>query len=214
MIVRENISFERGINPKKAMGIGKEVTIIAKDSDKKIKGIVIEKDEERTKKNLWGEQIYTIKITEGEFKNKLMWVAKFDTLFGEYWGIEDSIIPTIDEHQNFERGMDPKKAMKIGKESWWDDIIENTPWYMELGTYGDFKVIDLIKDYRGVSPIIVIRIEQNDIRVEPTYWYIGVSKVDKTDILDTPEEALHDAKIDIENWEYRVAENRKTMNIK
>ncbi len=56
----------------------------------------------------------------------------------------------IRESLNFERGLDPKKAMKIGR----DALIEKIEWDLNLLDQPDVRVVDFIQSYRGF-PILV-----------------------------------------------------------
>lgn len=154
----------------------------------------------------------SVNFERGQDPKKAMKIgesSRYVTVHGDIWGQIDpfvdqnSVIDYIEESQNFERGINPKKAMKIGETHHWEDIIENTNWHTNPDIFSTennkVEIVDLIKDYHNISPIIVIRGKSSE------YYYVGISIVDRTYARETPEEALHDAKIDIENWEIRKA---------
>lgn len=118
----------------------------------------------------------------------------------------------VKESVNFERGLEPKKAMGIGLTELEKKIIEETDWHENLEIVLQVaEVVKVILDYMG-SPIVIIKLDPKQFAVgqEP---YIGISKFDKTDLVDTEEIAEHDAKIDIENHYIRERDLKK-MNLK
>jgi hypothetical protein len=77
----------------------------------------------------------------------------------------------VQENLNFERGLESKKAINIGKAKLDKDIIENTNWVIDLDKHGfHYEIIDLIRDYRGY-PILILKHKQADYR-----GYIGISR--------------------------------------
>jgi hypothetical protein len=64
----------------------------------------------------------------------------------------------VKEHINFERGLDPREAMNIGKHSIDKDIIMNTHWEIPLNIINDmFNIIKVDHSYLPDYPILVLK---------------------------------------------------------
>jgi hypothetical protein len=214
-IIRESLKFERGLEPKKAINVGKA----------KLDRDIIENTDwsiDLDKHGFLYEIIDLIKDYRGYpiliLKNKQhdSWPYRGISrrgVFGEYQPTPEAAlkdakrvvnddITLMRESINFERGLEPKQAMGIGLTALEKKIIETTDWFENLE--GVLQVADIIKvipDFRGF-PIVIVKLHPENFAVnqEP---YIGISTVDKTSFVETAEIAEHDAKIDIENWYFR-----------
>jgi hypothetical protein len=216
--VKESVNFERGQDPKRAMDIGKihnaawilnDLFFTQQFGESDVEGYRAEissKDNEDTR-----VPTYFIKYMEGPMEGQTSRAEKFEELLGQWWGMAKTK-RKMHEDINFERGLEPKKAMGIGLTVWEKRIIEETDWHEDLE--GVLQVADIIKvipDYMD-SPIVIIKLQPNKFAVgqEP---YLGISKFARTELVETPEIAEHDAKIDIENH-YIRERDLKNMYLK
>ena len=114
-IVSESVNFERGMDPKRAMGLG----AVKVKGDRGVGDYTV-----RLIKPYQGfdcapgEEVWEIKYLDREFEGAKGYAYKYPashilTLRG-YWGEIDAFIEGINEDVNFERGMDPIKAMDAG----------------------------------------------------------------------------------------------------
>ena len=111
------------------------------------------------------------------------------------------------ESLDFERGLEPKKFMGIGLTAVEKKIIEVTDWYQNLEeVLLVADIVKVIRDFRGF-PIIIIKLRPEEFAVGQEL-YKGISPVDKTDLVETEEIAIHDAKIDIENYYIREKDKK------
>ncbi len=165
--LRESIEFERGRDTYRSLRIGKgrlikqgETFSVYYKGDL-VKGVALE-DEEDT-----GQANYLdFEAPDGE----VMWAIKDKTKDDEVW-----YVPNLSESIEFERGKDPKEAMKLGRkkertyldltkgdmieayspneERWiWVQAIEEEPannWTKDFGDNFDIKVKILDSDYRS-----------------------------------------------------------------
>lgn len=214
-IVRESINFERGLDPKTSMDVGKS------HLDKKIFDQTDWAVNSGTLGNIY-EILELIRDYKGYpilvLKNKQHESWPFRAIsvvgvFGDYQPtaykalkqvkqIIDGILNPMKESLNFERGLEPKQSMSIGLTALEKKIIEETDWHENLeGVLQVADVVKVIRDYQGI-PIVIIKIHPEKFAVgqEP---YMGISTVDKTSFVETEEIAEHDAKIDIENYYFR-----------
>jgi hypothetical protein len=100
----------------------------------------------------------------------------FDFIFEKLQAI--FVSKTLNEIQNFERGLDPKKSIGIGRES----LINKIPWQIdhvdEIGD--DLEIADFILDYRGF-PILVYDLGNN---------YQATSTMDYTNLCSSSKVAV------------------------
>jgi hypothetical protein len=114
----ENINFEKGLDPKESMGIGRTVNILGTDR-KRIRGIVLDEISPMEVRIFWPvlhpahDRVFKVETIKNG-KKEIIFVAKFETLFGEYWGIK---LKDVNESINFERGQKPYKSLRIGREA-------------------------------------------------------------------------------------------------
>jgi hypothetical protein len=132
-------------------------------------------------------------------------IAKEDTSHNA-WKEEQK---KLKESLNFERGLEPKKSMGIGLTVLDKKIIEETNWSENLDNI--LQVADIVKLIRNYQnyPILIIKFRPENFAVGQEL-YIGISPADKTDMVETEEIAIHDAKIDIENY-YIREKYKKTL---
>jgi hypothetical protein len=176
-IVRENINFERGLDPKHSMEIGfmhKGLNLKKGDIFK------IKKDFKTNSHNqLIDGPSYNKKFYKGDYliiddpgqKHDGHTTISFTAYIGtnrirsnhDYfmWGtpaqFEERLekIDRIEEAQNFERGMNPKKSMEIGQEVLDRKFIEETDWGLAPGFIKEYEIGELIKNYKGYSILII-----------------------------------------------------------
>jgi hypothetical protein len=122
--MNESVSFERGINPKEAMGIGRIVLIHGDRGHGTYEAQLIKPYQGSNK--LPDEEIWEVKILKkGEFLDGYRTfatkypdnVVDYDGVTGRrYWGEIDPFVgnPPFESVQ-FERGKDPMKTMEIGQ---------------------------------------------------------------------------------------------------
>jgi hypothetical protein len=108
--IYENIDFQRGKDPKAAMGIG-----YFKDKNGRIieKGSAVFADPDPN------DAFYEFEGTAESFHDEYVTVRDMDD---DYFDIEPYKLEVLDESVSFERGIDPHKALRIGKYS--NDIQE------------------------------------------------------------------------------------------
>ena len=92
-LVKEHINFERGLDPKEAMGTGKySKAVKIMSSNENFMCLPILEVSNMEKQVVFPEYVtnnlYQVEILSGERKNKTAYVIKFDTPFGDYWGME------------------------------------------------------------------------------------------------------------------------------
>lgn len=202
--LEESQNFERGIEPLKAMKIGmikwsdlKEGTVLQciktfyLNANQKItnseENSIISIDE--------GEILVVREVDEGK-KDWVIWHIQYDDMEdylenkdkNESWRF-DYFSGTLaqfekrfrilqrselSESANFERGMDPKKTMDIGKETSERPKIESTKWFYEDWNDRGTEIEKFIPDYYGY-PILLLYIE------EAVYPWIATTTFDKTD---------------------------------
>ena len=225
MIVRESINFERGLEPKVSMDVGKShldrkileetdwaidieqhaflYEIVELIRDYKGYPILILKNRQQES---WPYRAISVRGAFGDYQSSPEKALK------QIKDIIDGMLNPMKESINFERGMEPKKSMGIGLTALEKRIIEETDWHENLeGVLVVADVVKVIPDYMGI-PIVIVKLhpEKFAINQEP---YIGISAVDKTTFVETAEIAEHDAKIDIENH-YIRERDLKNMYLK
>ncbi len=111
----------------------------------------------------------------------------------------------VREHINFERGLDPKKAMDIGKSKLDREIIENTDWAINLEKHGFiWEIVELMRNYGGF-PILILKNKSQD-----SWNYRAVSKVGIFgEYQNTPAAALQSAQAAVDAY-IREEERRIT----
>jgi hypothetical protein len=129
-IVRENLDFERGLDPKKSIGLG-YVNIHTDDDMLKVFPRAVSEESNWDKGELWnlGNGLKAIAkfqiIHKGKSGTTYSSDFDIDEIFQEY---PKKIIwkNPIFENINFERGMEPKQSMNIGKikliQDWMDEV--------------------------------------------------------------------------------------------
>ena len=100
----------------------------------------------------------------------------------------------IRESLNFERGLEPKKSMDIGKSRLDREIMEETDWAINLEKNGFlWDIIELIRDYKGY-PILILKNKQQE-----SWPYRAISRVGVFgDYQESPEKALSNLKKSID----------------
>jgi hypothetical protein len=86
-------NFERGKNPKDAMGIGNSVNILGHYPNEEYKVFIESELTDMEKRAFFPNHrlnfVYKVKIAYGKNKNKIKYVSKFKPeLFGKFWGME------------------------------------------------------------------------------------------------------------------------------
>jgi hypothetical protein len=176
-IVPENINevlgFERGKEPIKSMGIGKEVIDreIIKNTEWKLNPIDPDWEIIELIRDYKGFPIVVIKDITAMKENQLLLYFAISPVLYSYWTktpektikiikekidkfISNNNRYDIDESLNFERGKEPIKAMNVGQTFLDKKFVEETNW--DFGTLDDDdEVVELIRDYRGY-PILII----------------------------------------------------------
>jgi len=68
----------------------------------------------------------------------------------------------VKESINFERGLDPKTSMDVGKSHLDRKILKETDWAIDIDKHGFiYEIIELIRNYKGY-PILVLRNKQHE----------------------------------------------------
>lgn len=228
----ESLNFERGMDPKRALSLGK-----FSGSKKEVEEKILKLMNEIVSDPSWEGDLNYIdsviidKWTDGswnieigtphhftQFGKEIKKILKeigietfgrIDTFVrGDYRYYQLPIKPLpITESLDFERGMEPKKSMGIGLTAVEKKIIEVTDWSENLeGVLQVADIIKIIPDFRGF-PIVILKLQPSNFAVgqEP---YLGISPITRTDLVETEEIAVHDAKIDIENHYIRERDKK------
>ncbi len=222
--LRESLDFERGLKPLKALKIGREAQ--AESFKNFIEDylrwngarVVINDDGTFSYFCFPGQSVrkYILEAIHeygdgGKYKvNAIDLTSRGDPDGGEEheYLISPKKSQTLKEDINFERGLEPKKAMGIGLTALEKKILEVTDWHENLEQV--LQVADVVKivhDFRGF-PIAIIKLKPENFAVGQEL-FTGISPVDKTDFVETAEIAEHDAKIDIENYYIRERDLKK-----
>jgi len=231
MIVRESLNFERGIDPKKSMDIGKskldkeliENTEWAID-DTAIKHIyeIIEVIRDyrgypilvmRNKQHEeWPYRATSIIGVFGEYaptpedalKGLKKIINRIEQSPGEsrYPGyIENARTPSVFtyESQNFERGIDPKKSMRIGE----IDLINRIDWDVNIHHVNftePTEIIKFIRDYKGFPIVIVKWHGEFEGRMRDNYFGVSsTSGMGRSGFTDSPLRAERNVKRLLDN---------------
>jgi len=112
----EDVNFERGLDPKRAMGLG--IVKVKGDrgyGDYMVRLIKPYKGDDAAP----GEDVWEIEYADGEYAGYNTYAYKYPnshilTLRG-YWGEIDAFIKHKNESIDFKRGLEPKRALGIGK---------------------------------------------------------------------------------------------------
>jgi len=119
MIVKESINFERGLDPKQAIDIGIFPRIINYARKKMSEG-----DSSWSSPTGWMWEIQEDKNLDDKTKESwLLFLVDHKEYLGSkelldklFLGFGEDTFRSMSEAQNFERGLDPKKAMNVGLE--------------------------------------------------------------------------------------------------
>jgi hypothetical protein len=171
------IHFERGIDPKASMGIGQIGSLHPGTLLKCIERIS-PKVNDYNYKNFYIEKghysvIKKIKATHNQIELELATYDKFPKHFkkvdlqfigGEYLTVTPTeffehfeVVEDVDESVNFERGLEPKRAMKVGqhRNDLFNEIqsmsfIDAMKSFPELGSDNDKRILSLAANMLGV----------------------------------------------------------------
>jgi len=146
-LVRESLDFERGLDPKDSMGLGREALKLSKyeklnaDFERDFNGFYYRETPDIVR--YWGKEVKTVdyvkvKWSSPETKKKIKeWFKKYHPDFrvlslkknwspmgSEYYLNFEWIPNSIKESLDFERGKDPKKSMGIGREFYSKEIYD------------------------------------------------------------------------------------------
>jgi hypothetical protein len=205
-IVRENINFQRNLDPKQAMDLGltgkwmslkkDDILIIKKNFatdfnnhiDDNAKYHLFKKGdsfEVNIEPNKYSDG--TIGFT-GYVSNNI--VKSSDDLF--IWGTpleldqRLEILQGLREAQEFQRGLDPKRSMKIGEEA----LIDQIDWDVNV-RHTDFnrptEIIKFIRNYHGY-PIVIVKF-YHEVSKKDVYIGVSTSGLGRTKFCSSPEVA-------------------------
>jgi len=151
MIVKESINFERGLDPKQAIDIGIFPRIINYARKKMSEG-----DSSWSSPTGWMWEIQEDKNLDDKTKESwLLFLVDHKEYLGSkelldklFLGFGEDTFRSMSEAQNFERGLDPKKAMNVGLEQQIANFLRertsDSPamWISYLLTEGDEEELD------------------------------------------------------------------------
>jgi hypothetical protein len=200
--ISEALDFERGLDPKKSMDIGRYALIhkipwqIDHVSDIEISDFILnyrgfpilvydlgdfyQATSTMDYTNLCSSSIEAVKAMKRKIDSLL---KKTDNKFYEKW-----LIWKLKENVNFERGMEPKEAMGIGSRAQLNKLDQETEWGYKVPSnyreaiwdilrYNDYLIkISKITDIKGIASYISLNDTGEPYNNPPFY--------------DTPEEAL------------------------
>ncbi len=200
-LVRENINFERGLEPRKSMGIGRET--LMKQIDWALNFFPAALDDRPESPNnirvydfisdYKGFPIIIYDLGSGFYRAS----STFDfsglsttpeaALDGMKRRIDDRV--KIKESQNFERGIPPKESMNIGTEARKKKLDKETDWGFEFLKSFQIKTWDII-EYEGFL-IKIVQLKGSDgISYYAALNNTGEPYNSTPAVYDTPEEAL------------------------
>lgn len=113
--MNESVNFERGLDPKRAMGLGSvKVKGDRGYGDYKVRLIKPYKGSDLAD----GEEAWEIEYLDSEFAGATGYAFKYPSSHvltrRGYWGEIDSFLGEVNESLDFERGMNPKQSMGVG----------------------------------------------------------------------------------------------------
>jgi hypothetical protein len=214
--IKESINFQRGQDPKKAMEIGIPTWETLQEGDIIYvpKGVGIKNDrisESHAHGYFPGGTI--LKVRELDNASTKEWVLRYiyfssmedyngkneQDRFGYLAGTPKQfrekfkLLPrSMNEVQNFERGIDPKEAMEIGDKVLTRKIIEETIWELPQDLiHQNFNILGLIKKFRG-EPILIMKTKSDGDGDGKKY--IAMAPDYRSDYYKTPKEAVEEVK--------------------
>lgn len=227
-IIRENIDFQRGIEPKQAMGLGLMAKWMSIEKDDLLR---IKRTFSTDAENHLDDKARYHTFREGDFLDVNIGPNKYsDGCIGFSAYIEDERIRSSDdffmwgtplefdqrleiltglrESLDFERGLDPKKSMKIGqtqlipKDIDWDcDPLDNE-------FYEFISVAEFIPNWKGF-PILVVRVKDKKT-METGYYAFSNTGIGRTGFtVYGPQRALKNIKA---NLRYNASWKLESVN--
>jgi hypothetical protein len=200
-LVNENISFERGKDPRKSMGIGVEGLI-----NSTVWSLNLLPDLYQIVGHDWdylGHPILIAKVKDPIMYPEKSHVAATDipgiaiqhspNELQAYSDIKDKIKEYVQKNEsvNFERGQDPKTAMSIGKQADLKREASKIVWDWSPDNNDTEEIIDLMK-YRGFNTKIAKVPEADDWNQEAVYYAVsdtGEPYMEGPTFYESPEEA-------------------------
>ena len=197
-IVRENIEFQRGLDPKQSMDIGfihKWINLKKGDLFKIKRDFTTGSDnrlDDSKRYNTFQKGDYLIINDPGQQyeDGNIGFTAFIGTdrvrsnddkfLWGAPLQFEERLqkVSRIGEAQNFQRGLDSKKSMRIGQS---EVIPKDIDWDLnplEDKFYEFISVAEFIPDWKGI-PILVVRVKDKDTK-ETGYYAVTNTGLGKT----------------------------------